>query len=102
MEQLSEYLGIKSQDDMIEQVSYLIWGAVVTTTKAFAKVEIKIDSNSNRIFISIGLRWWAKFKRFELLRKYWLAKAERRASKHVMNNWKSLIYYKEVSEWKKK
>ena len=86
---------ISSSDEMVEQIGYMIFGAVATTTKAFGDVEIKFNSDSHRIFIAISLRWFAKAKRLETFRKYWLAKAERRVEKHVPKGWRVLLYYKQ-------
>jgi hypothetical protein len=86
---------ISSADEMVEQMSFMIFGAVVTTTKAFGDVEIKLNSESQRVFISITLRWFARIKRLESFRKYWLAKAERRAQKYVPKGWRMLCYYKQ-------
>lgn len=86
--------GITDADGMVEQMTYMMFGAVVTTTKAFENVEIKLNADSQRIFISITIRWFAKFKKFETLRKYWLAKAERRVQKYAPKGWRILIYYK--------
>ena len=84
-----------SGDDMANQAAELVWGSVATTTRAFEKVEVKIDPGSRRVFLSISLRWWARHKRFELFRKYWMAKAERRSKPFIPSGWKPLIYYKE-------
>lgn len=86
---------ISSADQMVEQMTYMLFGAIATTTKAFGHVEIKMSAESQRIFVSIELRWFAKFKNMEALRKYWLAKAERRAVKYMPKDWKILIYYKQ-------
>lgn len=86
---------ISSSDEMVEQMGYMIFGAVATTTKAFGNVEIKFNADSQRIFIAISLRWFAKHKKLETFRKYWLAKAERRAEKYIPKGWRPLIYYKQ-------
>ena len=83
--------------DMTEILSHNIWGAAVTTTRAFEKVVLKVDTNTNRIFISVQLRWWARFKRFDLLKKAWLTRAEQRVKEQVPEGWKFLIYYEKES-----
>jgi len=90
--------GIASADDMVERMTYMMFGSVVTTTKGFENVEIKLDADSQRVFICISLRWFAKHKRLEGVRKYWLAKAERRVQKYVPHGWRVLLYYKQGEE----
>jgi len=86
---------LSTSDNMVEQMMFMLFGAISTTTKAFGEVEMKLDANSNRIFVAINLRWFAKNKKLESFRKYWLAKAERRAEKFIPKGWKILIYYKQ-------
>jgi hypothetical protein len=76
-----------------EITSYAIWGAAVTATRAFEKVAVKIDPNTARIFVSIELRWWARFKRFALLQSAWLKRAEKRCKEHTPDGFKILVYY---------
>lgn len=85
--------GISNPFDMSEMLSHNIWGAAVTTTRAFEKVTLKVDTNSNRIFVSIQLRWWARYKRFDLLKRLWLKRAEDRVKEQVPEGFKSLVYY---------
>lgn len=85
--------GISNPIDMSEMLSHNIWGAAVTTTRAFEKVTLKVDTNSNRIFVSIQLRWWARYKRFDLLKRLWLKRAEDRVKEQVPEGFKSLVYY---------
>lgn len=79
--------------DTTEMVSYMIWGAAITTTRAFEGATLKIDPNTNRVFVSIRLRWWAKFGKFKPLRDAWLARAERRCKEHTPEGWRVLVYY---------
>jgi hypothetical protein len=71
----------------------MIYGSIVTTTKAFNGVEIKIDPQTQRIFAKVRLRWWAKIKRMNRLRRYWITKAEKESLKFVPVGFKLLIYY---------
>jgi hypothetical protein len=96
MNRLSQ--GISSAGDMATQLSEIIWGAVVTTTRAFDKVTLRIDTNTNRIFVSIKLRWFAKHQRFKRLHDAWLARANRRCKEHVPPGWKLLVYYDRKEE----
>lgn len=90
--------GITDADGMVEQMTYMMFGSVVTTTKGFENVEIKLDAESQRVFICVTVRWFARMKRMEAVRKYWLAKAERRVKKYIPYGWKVLIYYKQGEE----
>ena len=87
--------GVASSFDQNEQVSFNIWGAAATTTRAFQKVVIKVDGKTQRIFVTIYLRWWAKmkYKRFNLIREIWLRRASKRVKKQVPHGWNSLVYY---------
>jgi len=87
---------ISDSGQAAEQIAYLIWGAVVSTTMAFGKVEIRIDPKTQRVFLAIELRRWARIKKMELFRRYWLAKADRKCSPFVPTGWKKLLYYKGV------
>jgi len=93
-EELINYMNLNTSDEMVRQVAYFIWGSAIATTRAFKSVEIKIDPKTRRIFISVTLYWWANFKKAEVLRRYWLAKAERRCQRHVPEGWRILLYYK--------
>jgi hypothetical protein len=81
-----------------EQVSFMIWGAVVTTTRAFSNVEIKVDAVTNRVFVTISLRWWAKIKKFNKFRDAWMRLAEKRCKPYIPEGWRLLIYYKKGME----
>lgn len=81
-------------DVYAEQVTYNIWASIAITTKAFKKIDMKIDPKSQRIFAAISLAWWASFKRFERIRNFWLKKAEKAAEEYKPNGWKLLIYYR--------
>jgi len=92
-EALEASLNVTSSDQMASEISFVIWSAVVSTTRGFGKVAINIDPRTHRVFVKIGLRWWSKSKKLEPLRKYWLVKAERKAEKFIPTGWNSLFYY---------
>lgn len=79
--------------EMVNMLSYAIWGAAVTTTRAFDKVTLKIDADTSRIFVTIKLRWWAQFDKFKPLQEAWLNRARRRVEEQVPEGWKVLVYY---------
>lgn len=78
---------------MNEQIAYAVWGAVVTATKAFLKTEVKIDVATQRLFVVITLRRFARSQRLALFHKAWLTKAETRARGYLPQGWRLLIYY---------
>lgn len=80
-----------------EQVSYAIWGSVVSSCKAFGKVRLNIHAETNRVFVEIELRWWAKVKKLEPFRRFWLKRAEKNAQEYVPNGWRLLVYYAKKS-----
>jgi len=95
-QEISSRLGlgqIASQGGQTDEVSYMIWAAAVSTTRAFDKVSLKVDPNSNRIFVAIKLRWWAKFQKFKILHDSWLRIAEGRCKEVTPDGFKLLVYY---------
>lgn len=78
---------------MSEQLSYNIWGSVVTTTRAFGKVQIKINPHICMIFIEVKLRWWARSKKLRVLHDIWLKRAEERIESLIPKGWRFLIHY---------
>jgi len=84
---------LSSSMDMTEMVSYNIFGAAITTTRAFQSVALKVDSNASRVYVTLRLRWWARYKRFEALQTAWLMRAEKRCAEHVPPGWSMLVYY---------
>ena len=80
-----------------EQISYCIWGAIATSSKSFGKVTLNIHPDTNRIFASVELRWWAKYKRLEPFRRFWLKRAESSAKEYIPNGWRLLVYYAKES-----
>ena len=91
MNQLSDNLA--SPNDMVNQVSFLIFGAAMTTTRAFKGVRLKVDPETNWVFVSITLRWWAKFDKFKRLHEAWLRIAQKRCVEHAPEGWRVLCFY---------
>lgn len=79
--------------DAAEMASYAIWGAAATATRAFENVTLKVDPYTQRIFVGVSLRWWARSKRFGALHKAWLDRAERRCLTQIPEGYKLLVYY---------
>ena len=86
-------LGISSSSDMVETVSYLIWGAVHTTTRAYKKVTVNISLETKKVFIKITLKWPFKGKKFKKFQDAWLRIAEERAKEFVPEGFKAVYYY---------
>ena len=84
---------LASPTDTAEQTSYLLWGQIVTTTKAFGVVELDVHPRICLIIARVTLRWWAKSKRLEWFRNYWLRKAEMRVRDFTPKGWRILIRY---------
>ena len=80
-----------------DQISYAVWGAVVTSCKAFGRVKLNVHAETNRIFAEIELRWWARMKRLEPFRRFWIKRAEKAAKEYVPNGWRLLVYYAKES-----
>jgi len=92
-EQLKANLSQITGTEYSETVAFFIWGSVVSSSRAFKNVNVKIDVTTQRVFISIELKWWAKVRKFNLFRDYWLAKAERKLKPHIPKGWRFLVYY---------
>lgn len=85
---------IQSSGDMVENICYLIYGSVVTTTRAFGKVEVNVNNTTKRIFVKVHLRKYVKFfPKINLLKKAWIARAEDNSKEFLPENWKMLVYY---------
>ena len=84
------FVGASQQAEM---VSYLIFGAVVSTTRAFKSASLKIDTDNNRVYVAVTLRWFFSSKRFHALHDIWLARAERKAKPLLPTGWRLLVYY---------
>jgi len=83
--------------DMVEKVTYTIWGSIMITSKSFRKCEIKIDPMSQRIFAKVSLSWWGRLGILGDSRDRWLKEAEKGAEEFVPSSFKLLIYYERVS-----
>jgi len=86
-------LDIASSGDMVERVSYSIWGAIATTTRGFGKVEIKIEPKIKRVFAKVEIRWMVNHKKMNKIHAIWLKRAEVRAKEYVPEGWSLLVYY---------
>ena len=87
--------GVASSFDQNEMVTYNIWAAGVSTTRAFERVEVKINAETSRIFVIIHLRWWGqlKFKKLELIRQIWLKRASKKVKEQIPSGWNYLVFY---------
>ncbi len=88
---LEQQLNFSTDSQMAEMVAYNIWGAAVTTTRAFKNVQVKIDPGTCRVFIVVQLRWFAK--KLERFHDFWLKKCEQRCMQQVPTGWRLLVYY---------
>lgn len=84
---------LSTPGSMNDQLAYLIWGSVVTTTRAFSKVTININLETQRVFVAVSVRWWAKYDKFKKMRAFWLKRAEANAAKYMPNGWRLLVYF---------
>lgn len=86
-------MDIASAGDMVERISYSIWGAVATTTRGYGKVEIKIEPKIKRVFAKVELRWAVNHKKMKKIHDAWLRRAEKRAKEYVPEGYNILVYY---------
>ena len=94
-EKLAFDMEARSPATVSEQVAYALWGAVITTTKAFERAEVTVHPEVQRVMLKVTLRWWARFTKFEKARRFWLRRAEHRAKPYCPEGWKLLIYFGE-------
>jgi hypothetical protein len=78
---------------MVEQITYFIFGAVVTTTRGFGKVEINVSEETKRIFVKIHLKWMVNTKKMKKIHDIWLRRAESNIKQYVPDGYKTLVYY---------
>ena len=90
-------MNLSTSDEMVSQVAFTIWAPIVSSSWAFKKVNVKVDPETHRIFACIHLHWWARSNKVRLLRRYWIAKAERKSAPFIPTGWKILIYYEKGS-----
>ena len=93
MEEIDRALSMTNPHSMGEDVSYMIWGAVATTTRAFGNVRLKVSAVNCMVFVEITLRWWARFEKLEKLRELWLKTAENRARRVLPTGWRLVVHY---------
>lgn len=97
--EMSQRLGeLSGAHGMAEQISYMIFGAAVTTTRAFEKVVVKVDPDTNRIFVAVTLRWFGKYKKLKPIRAGWLDRATKRCQEQTPTGFKLLVYYEGFKE----
>ena len=79
--------------DESEKVSYMIWGACMVSTRAFQKAQVRVDLRTNRVFVKIYLKWFAKAEKFKRLHDAWLVRARKNCKEHLPSGFRLLIYY---------
>lgn len=77
---------------MAEQLSYMIWGSMAVSSRAIKTVKINIAVNSQIVFASIDFHWWARFERFDKLKKVWLLRARKSAATYIPEGWRFVVY----------
>jgi len=77
---------------MAEQLSYMIWGSIVTSSRSIKTAKLNVSVQTQRVFVEITFHWWARFKKFDSLRVVWINRARERSSGYIPNGWRYLIY----------
>jgi hypothetical protein len=90
-QEIEQQLNFSTDNDMVEAVAYNIWGAAVTTTRAFKKVQVRIDPGTQRVFVVVQLRYLAN--RMERFHEFWIKRCEDKCRKFIPAGWKILTYY---------
>jgi len=84
---------LSNPSDMAEHICYLLYGAVVTTTRGFSKVEVKPVLDVKLIFIVIDLRWVVNHHKMKKIHDVWLVRAEKNCKPYIPENFKLRIRY---------
>ena len=92
-EELENQLNMATSHDMVEKVTYTIWGSIMVVSKSFRKCQIKIDPMSQRIFAKITLSRWGNFWSSKKVKDRWLKDAYKQTEEFVPSGFKLLIYY---------
>lgn len=79
--------------DMHQRVTFMIFGAIITATRAFKSVGIKIHPDAQFIIAKIKLKSFWEHRIFKPLRAIWLARAEDAAKPHTPTGWRLVICY---------
>jgi hypothetical protein len=85
--------GFDDLSDMHQRVSFMIFGSVITSTRAFKSVNIQVVSKASLVIAKVkigGIFAWRLFKPLHLI---WLRRAELAAVPHVPKGWRLLICY---------
>lgn len=88
---------ITAPHEQTSQVSYMIWGSVMSSTRAFKKASLKVDTNNNKVYVKVELRWIFK-KVPEKLKAAWLYRARSNAKTFVPEGWRLMVFYGECDE----
>jgi len=90
-DKLRQQLNFSTDREMVEQVAYGIWACAVSTTRAFGKIQVRVDPGTQRVFVVVQLRWIGKkLKRFH---NFWLERCEKKCRENTPPGWKLLAYY---------
>ena len=89
--ELPEEMGDLS--DMHQRVTFMIFGSIITVTRAFLGVGIKIYPTNQIIIAKIKLRPVFGRKIFRVLRTIWLARAEDASKLYTPTGWRLIIFY---------
>lgn len=85
--------GFDELTDMQQRVSFMIFGAVVTATRAFRSVKIDVVPKTNLVIAKVRLGGFFRWRIFKLLHLVWLRRAELAAVEHVPKGWRLLVCY---------
>lgn len=85
--------GFSELTDMQQRVSFMIFGSVVTATRAFKSVKIDVVPKTNLVIAKVRLGGFLRWRIFKPLHLVWLRRAEMAAAEHVPRGWRLLVCY---------
>lgn len=85
--------GFSELTDMQQRVSYMIFGSVLTSTRAIRGVKIDVISKTNLVIAKVKFGGFFKWRLFRPLHLVWLRRAEMAAAEHVPRGWRLLVCY---------
>jgi hypothetical protein len=88
--------GASDLTDMEQRVSYMIFGSIVTATRAFEHVTLTVNARVQLVIAKVRLKRIYRYRIFKKLQMAWLYRAEEAAKVHVPAGWRLVICYDRI------
>lgn len=88
--------GASDLTDMQQQVSYMIFGSIITATRAFEHVSITVNAKIQLVIAKVRLKRIYRPRIFKKLQMAWLYRAEEAAKVYVPAGWRLVVCYDRI------